>query len=80
MGSWACVGAAWGAERVVELVQRFEGGGFLSRDVRAWVVAGLRGGGWQGSAKDLVSAEIEGGVVRAAEAAAELLARAFAAP
>jgi len=43
-------------------------------------VAGLRGGGWRGSARDLITADIEGGPVRAAEAAAELLARAFAAP
>ena len=80
LGALAELEAALGADTLVELVKRFESGGFLSRDVLALIVAGLRGGGWQGSAKDLVSAEIEGGVVRAAEAAAELLARAFAAP
>jgi hypothetical protein len=80
LGALAELEAALGADTLVELVKRFESGGFSSRDVLALIVAGLRGGGWQGSAKDLVSAEIEGGVVRAAEAAAELLARAFAAP
>ncbi|OAO08326.1 gene transfer agent family protein, partial [Roseovarius indicus] len=61
---------------LVELVERFEGGAFSNRDVLALIVAGLRGGGWQGRAGDLVSAEIEGGPVGAARAAAELLARA----
>ncbi|KUF11934.1 gene transfer agent family protein [Pseudoponticoccus marisrubri] len=71
-----------GLERgsLVELVQRFEAGGFSTRDVLALIVAGLRGGGWQGRAPDLLSAEIEGGPMAAARAAAELLARAFMLP
>lgn len=68
------------AGTLVDLVQRFEGGAYSSRDVLALIVAGLRGGGWQGSAADLMSAEIEGGPVQAARKAAELLARAFAVP
>ncbi len=46
----------------------------------ALLVAGLRGGGWQGDAKDLLAAEIGGGPLAAARVAAELLARAFALP
>lgn len=65
---------------LVELVARFEEGRFATRDVLVLIVAGLRGGGWQGQTADLVAAEIEGGVVGAARAAAELLARAFMAP
>ena len=65
---------------LIELVQRFEGGQPSARDVLALIVAGLRGGGWPGTAADLVTAEIEGGLARAAEAAATLLARAFALP
>lgn len=65
---------------LVELVQRFEAGKFSSRDVLALVVAGLRGGGWQGSAADLMAVEIGGGPVAAAKAAALMLARAFAVP
>lgn len=80
LGALAELETALGADTLVDLVKRFEAGGFSSRDVLALIVAGLRGGGWQGVASDLVSAEIEGGIVRAAEAAAELLARAFAAP
>jgi hypothetical protein len=65
---------------LVDLVARFEGGAFSTRDVLALIVAGLRGGGWRGSAADLLSADIEGGPLAAARAAAELLARAFALP
>ena len=65
---------------LIELVERFERGGFSTRDVMALIVAGLRGGGWRGTAADLITAEIEGGPVGAAKIAAELLARAFSAP
>jgi hypothetical protein len=64
----------------MDLVARFEAGRFSSRDVLALLVAGLRGGGWQGRAADLMTVEIGGGPVGAARAAAELLARAFAGP
>lgn len=63
-----------------DLVERFESGRFSTRDVLALIVAGLRGGGWCGSARDLLSAEIEGGPIEAARAAGALLARAFARP
>jgi hypothetical protein len=65
---------------IVELVERFEGGGFSTRDVLALIVAGLRGGGWRGQPDDLLSAEIAGGAVEAAKVAGQLLARAFALP
>jgi tail tube GTA-gp10-like protein len=63
---------------LVELVQRFEGGVFSSRDVLVLLVAGLRGG--DGSQADLANADIEGGPMAAARVAAELLARAFMLP
>lgn len=65
---------------LVDLVERFEGGQFSSRDVMALVVAGLRGGGWRVTADELLCAEIAGGPVAAASAAALMLARAFALP
>jgi len=68
------------ADSLVDLVARFEEGRFSSRDVLAVIVAGLRGGGWEGQAADLLTAEIAGGPVAAARAAAQLLARAFALP
>ncbi|MBB3994692.1 hypothetical protein GGR95_002340 [Sulfitobacter undariae] len=63
---------------LMALVQRFESGGFSTRDVLALLCAGLRGGGVQMDPDALGQAEIEGGPMRAAHAAAELLARAFA--
>ena len=71
---------ALGADTLVALVERFEAGRFSSRDVLRLIVAGLRGGGWQGTGADLVQAEIAGGPMGAAKAAAELLARAFMVP
>jgi hypothetical protein len=65
---------------LVELVERFEGRRFSTRDVLALIVAGLRGGGWNGTAGDLRTVEIGGGPVEAARVAAELLARAFTLP
>ncbi len=65
---------------LIELVERFEAGRFSTRDVLALLVAGLRGGGWRGTAADLMTVEIGGGPVEAARIAAELLARAFSTP
>lgn len=65
---------------LVDLVERFEGGAFSSRDVLALLVAGLRGGGWRGDPADLMAADIEGGPMGAAKVAAQLLARAFQVP
>lgn len=80
LGALAELEAALEAGTLIDLVERFEQGRFSTRDVLALVVAGLRGGGWQGRAEDLLRVEIAGGPVAAARAAAELLARAFAAP
>ena len=77
LGSLAELEAGMGAVTLVDLVQRFETGAYSSRDVMALIVAGLRGGGWDGSAADLRTAEIAGGPVGAAQAAATLLVRAF---
>jgi hypothetical protein len=68
------------ARSLVALVERFETGAFSSRDVLGLIVAGLRGGGWRGSASDLLTAEIGGGPVEAARVAGLLLSRAFALP
>lgn len=65
---------------LIDLAERFEQGRFTTRDVVALLVAGLRGGGWRGTANDLRTAEIGGGPVQAACLAAELLARAFNMP
>jgi hypothetical protein len=69
-----------GTGTLVDLVERFEERRFSTRDVLALIIAGLRGGGWQGSASDLLTVEIGGGPLAAARAAAALLARAFTLP
>lgn len=80
LGALAELEGSLGEGSLVDLIRRFEGGAFSGRDVMAVIVAGLRGGGWIGTASDLIAAEIEGGPVGAAKAAATLLARAFAPP
>lgn len=80
LGSLAELEAELKSGTLIELIERFEGGNVSTRDVLALIVAGLRGGGWQGQAADLLAAEIQGGPVGAARAAGELLARAFALP
>ncbi len=66
-----------GVDSLVALAERFEAGRFGSRDVLAVLVAGLRGGGWEGRIDDLLTVEIDGGPAAAGRMAAELLARAF---
>lgn len=65
---------------LIELVERFETGTMRAKDILAVLIAGLRGGGWSGELRDLAQAEIEGGALGVARAAAQLLARAFALP
>jgi hypothetical protein len=80
LGALAELEQALGADTLVELVERFEGSRFSSADVLALICAGLRGGGADIGRDDLLQAEIEGGPMAAARAAAELLARAFTVP
>lgn len=78
LGSLAEMEAALPEESLPALVRRFEEGRFTTRDVLALIVAGLRGGGWQGTAAELRGAEIAGGPAGAAKVAARLLVAAFA--
>ena len=80
LGALAELEAALEAGTLIDLVERFEAGRFSTRDVLALVVAGLRGGGWTGTAADLRTVEFGGGPIEAARAAAEMLARAFTLP
>lgn len=80
LGALAELETALESGSLIDLVERFEGGRFSTRDVLALIVAGLRGGGWSGTAADLRTVEIGGGPMEAARIAAELLARAFGSP
>lgn len=65
---------------LVALVKRIESNRFSSRDVLRLLVVGLRAGGFLTSEAGLGQAQIDGGPMAAAKAAAELLARAFVVP
>lgn len=80
LGALAELEDSLGESSLVALVERFESNRFSSRDVLALLGAGLRGGGCDVAAEDLLQAQIEGGPMAAARAAAELLARAFVMP
>jgi len=80
LGALAELEAGLDVDTLVALVERFEGGQFSSADVMRLIVAGLRGGGWNGSFDDIFAADIEGGPMEAARVAALLIARAFAVP
>ena len=77
LGALAELEAELEADSLMQLAERFETGRFGSRDVLAILVAGLRGGGWQGQLRDLLTVEIGGGPLAAGRIAAELLGRAF---
>lgn len=80
LGTLAELEDTLGTGTIVELAQRFEESRYSTRDVLALIVAGLRGGGWNGTAADLRTVEIAGGPVEAARVAAQLLTRAFSVP
>lgn len=80
LGALAELEVALGESSLVALVERFEQGSFSATDVLALLAAGLKGGGSGMASGDLAQAEIAGGPMAAARAAAELLARAFAVP
>ena len=80
LGALAELEMRLGDEGLVPLLVRFEGGTVKSRDVLALIVAGLRGGGWDGGEDDLLTAQIGGGAAGAARQAAALLMHAFKLP
>jgi hypothetical protein len=73
LGALAELEAALESGSLVDLISRFEAQHVTTRDVLALVVAGLRGGGWQGTAADLLQVEIGGGLLGATQNAAQLL-------
>ena len=80
LGALAELEARLESESLIELIARFETGGFRVRDLIALLVAGLNGGGWAVSEAELVARAIDGGPLAAAEAAARLLKLTFTVP
>ena len=65
------------AGSLIELVERFERGGFSAHELLLLLGAGLRGGGEDVTRETLAAAEIDGGPMAAARAGGRLLALAF---
>ena len=80
LGALAELEAELGTGSLVEMAARFEEGNFSAGDLMAVILAGLRGAGWAGTRADLLAMDVAGGPVAAAQAAAQLLARAFVVP
>lgn len=80
LGALAELEARLEAESLVEMIARFETGGFRVRDLIALIVAGLNGGGWRIGEAELLERRIEGGPLAAAQAAARLLTVTFSVP
>ncbi len=80
LGALAELEASLKADCLMDIVTRFESGRFSTRDISSVLMAGLRGGGWTGHSAELSHAEISGGPMVAAKAAAQLLARSFGLP
>jgi len=80
LGALAELEAALGEDSLVAMVERFESGSCSTGDLVQLLASGLRAGGWQGAKRDLLHADIEGGMVRAMKAVGRLLAVSFADP
>ncbi len=80
LGALAELEARLKAESLMEMIARFETGGFRVQDLIALIVAGLNGGGWRISEAELLGRRIDGGPVEAAQAAARLLKLTFSIP
>ena len=67
-------------ESLLDMISRFETGGFRVTDLVSLITAGLNGGGWRVSEADLLQSHIDGGPLAAAQAAAKLLKITFTLP
>lgn len=67
-------------ESLLDMISRFETGGFRVSDLIALITAGLNGGGWRISEAELLKRRIDGGPLAAAQAAARLLKITFTLP
>jgi hypothetical protein len=80
LGALAELEARLKSDSLIELIARFEKGTFRVADLIALLAAGLNGGGWRISERDLLAARIDGGPLAAAQAAARLLKLTFTLP
>ncbi|HZS63572.1 MAG TPA: gene transfer agent family protein [Xanthobacteraceae bacterium] len=77
LGALAELEAAFGAEDLVALAERFESGRLKARDLIRIIAAGLRGAGESVSDEEVARMEIAGGAPGYARTAANLIAATF---
>lgn len=80
LGAMATLEARLESGSMMEMIARFENGAFKVRDIISLIVAGLNGGGWPVTEAQLMQKQIDGGPMRAVEAAGTLLRLTFALP
>ena len=80
LGALAELEAKLKCDSLLEMIARFESGTFRVRDLVGLLTAGLNGGGWRIDEAELVSRQIDGGPLAAAQAAARLLRLTFTLP
>ncbi len=77
LGALAELEQAFGADDLVSLASRFEGGRLSARDLLRIIGAGLRGGGLTLSDEEVALLSVEGGIPAYVRIASDLLAAAF---
>jgi hypothetical protein len=77
LGALAELEQAFGADDLVSLAARFEGGRLSARDLLRIIAAGLRGGGLTLSDEEVAQLSVEGGIPAYVSIASDLLAAAF---
>lgn len=77
LGALAELEQAFGADDLVALAGRFEGGRLSARDLLRIIAAGVRGGGADFSDDEIARMSMEGGVPAYVKLASELLVAAF---
>lgn len=80
LGALAELEARLESESLLEMISRFESGSFRVTDMVSLLAAGLSGGGWSLSERELLERNIDGGPLAAAQAAARLLKLTFTLP
>lgn len=78
LGALAELEAAFGAESLADLGQRFASGRLKAQDLMRILGAGLRGGGNRVNDEDLADMAVEGGIAGAAAIVRDLLVATFA--
>lgn len=77
LGALAELEAAFGADDIVALAQRFGSGKLKARDLARIIAAGLRGAGETASEEEVARMEVAGGAAGYVAIAAELIAATF---